>query len=146
MTDADLARVHANTAADADAALLYYRLLRHADLLVASPAAGGQNGIDDVVYSLGLAHRLTGNATYATAAIAALRALVRNPDICHGCEGDCTKLEADGGQSAAVARTASLCFGNTGHSLAIGYDWLYGAMSDDDRAAIRRAISAKPSA
>jgi hypothetical protein len=123
------------------------KLRAHGDLLMA-PREGGralEGASLDMVYSLGVLHRLNGSArtAYSDFAVANLMHVCASPDICKACCDEkgcnCTAAEANGGNNAA-ARHASLCTGSLGQSLGIAYDWFYHAMAPPQRAVLRQAI------
>jgi hypothetical protein len=144
---ADVTRLRASVSPEAAAAQA--KLRAHGELLMTKGQGGAalRGGSLDLVYTMGVLHRLAQNGSEATQwsdfALANLMKVCESPDICnaccsaHGC--NCTVNEENGGDGAGP-RSASLCTGSLGQALAISYDWFYSAMTPAQRAVIRHTI------
>ena len=67
-------------------------------------------------------------------------------DACGGGKNCYKTLETDCpgpkcAQNVATRTPDALCLGQLGEALAIGYDWLYDAMNEDDRLAVAHMIT-----
>ena len=149
LTDEHLSRIHANIKSEPLAAQLYSDLLLHADAIAVGKVheSGRGAGVRDVAYTMGLAYRLSKNRTIGRAGVEAFLKIARMPDICGACaDNNCTGLEQHCPGPACAQNTARrqpdpLCFGVTGEGLAIGYDWLWEAMSAEERLVVSRTIT-----
>ncbi len=149
LTDKHIRKIHANIKAEPLAAQLYSDLLLHADAIARGKVheSGRGAGVRDVAYTMGLAYRLSQNKTIGRAGVEAFLKIARMPDICGACaEQDCTGLETHCpgrtcGQNTAQRQPDPLCFGVTGEGLAIGYDWLWEAMTPEERALVSHTIT-----
>ena len=149
LLEGDLERIHKNIAAEPLAAQLYAGLLsRAAEIASGHARFGGRGGgVRDIAYTMGLAWRLTKNATIGRQGVEALLKVARQPDICTAClDRDCKALEAGCpgpkcAQNAAQRNPDPLCFGVTGEGLAVGYDWLWEAMTSEERGVVSHTIT-----
>jgi hypothetical protein len=149
VTDDHLAKIHANIQASPMAAQLYSDLLLHAEAIAAGKthASGRGQGVRDVAYTMGLAYRLTKNGTIGRAGVKAFLKIAQLADICGACENkNCSGLEEHCpgpacAQNVAPRNPDPLCFGVTGEGLAIGYDWLWEAMTAEERTIVSHTIT-----
>lgn len=129
-TDEDLERIRNCIATDKTAKTWADRTLQEADKLVATEGTVEHKLIGprllsqsrrclDRVYTLGLAFRLTGERKYADRALKEMMAAAAFRDW----------------NPSHFLDTAEMT-----HALAVGYDWLYGVMTPDERTAVREAI------
>ena len=141
---ADMGRLRRSSSAEAKQAQA--KLQAHGELLMQHGGQALEGASLDLVYTMGVLHRLNGSVTsrWSNFAIKNLVHVCSSPDICHACCSDkgcnCTAAEANGGRNAAP-RQVSLCTGNLGQALGIAYDWFYHAMSEAERFTIRCAIT-----
>jgi hypothetical protein len=130
--DGDVARIKATIAKDKFAAGLYAELVKAGDRIVGeAPVAHrliGPRLLDqsrralDRIYTLALLYRLNGEKKYLDRAVLEMKTAAAFPDW----------------NPSHFLDTAEMT-----HALAIGYDWLYRALSAEDRATIRKAIVEK---
>ena len=149
VTDDHLRKVHANIRSEPLATQLYSDLLLHAQAIADGKAqhSGRGDGVRDVAYTMGLAYRLTKNETIGRAGVDAFLKIAQKPDICGACaNNNCSGLEQHCpgptcAQNVAQRNPDPLCFGVTGEGLAIGYDWLWKAMSAEERQLVSHTIT-----
>jgi hypothetical protein len=149
LTAAHLDQIHANVKAEPLAAQLYSDLLLHAGAIANShhSSGGRASGVRDVAYTMGLAYRLTKNASIGRAGVEAFLQIAKNPDICGACkDSNCSGLEQNCPGQHCAQNTAQrtpdpLCFGTAGEGLAVGLDWLWEAMTADERELVKRTIT-----
>ncbi len=131
-TDTDIARVRSLIRHDPRAQALYQRLRREAEKIEASPTVEykliGPRLLRQSrlclrrVYTLALLYRVDGEKWYLRRAVKELRAAANFPDW----------------HPPHFLDTAEMT-----HAFAIGYDWLYPALSEEQRSWIRRALVEK---
>ena len=131
-TDADIDRVRKLIHSNADVRSLHNSLAAQADKIESEPPVEykliGPRLLDksrralDRIYTLALMHRLSSKRQYLDRAVAEMRAAAAFPDWNPSHFLDVAEMT---------------------HAFAIGYDWLYPALSDSDRAWIRQAIVEK---
>lgn len=138
-SDADLQNILSAIRTNPDAQSLFSNLQTYADGFIRDPSTL-DGGVAGQSFAFGLLWRLTRNRTYADAGVKALMNAAAKRDYCNGCGGDCKALEAQGGQNAAQ-RSVSLCFGNLGAAISVGYDWLFDAMATDQRTSVVHFIT-----
>ncbi|MBI4877082.1 MAG: heparinase II/III family protein [Acidobacteria bacterium] len=130
--DSDIQRIRGAIKTDPLAKELYRRLTEEGDRLESAPPVEhrliGPRLLDQSrrclsrIYTLALLYRLDGNPKHLARAVKELRTAAEFPDW----------------NPSHYLDTAEMT-----HALAIGYDWLYPALTPDDRAVIRRAIVEK---
>lgn len=138
---ADTERVKALIASDPDARALYERIRKNAEALLAEPVMDYTP--EDFRENLGVKTYVTlGKVRVVVERIYTLATVYR-------IEGDRRFLERARAELLNAAARESwnpIHFLDTGemtHAVAIGYDWLYADLSEDDRRTLRRAIVEK---
>ena len=141
-SEADVAVLLSQLAGDAGAARLYGVLEAHAAGIANGSVPSG--GISDASYSLGLLHRVecarrgaargACDTPWGAAGVAQLLRAAAAADPCGDCRGNCSAM------TFVTVRDMGLCSALNAEGLAIGFDWLYEAMTDDERARVARAI------
>lgn len=131
-TDSDIARVRLLLREEPQAAALYRELVEQAARIDSSPVVeylivgprllAQSRRCLERVYTLALLYRLDGERKYLNRALKELRAAADFPDW----------------NPSHFLDTAEMT-----HALAIGYDWLYPALNDEQRSWIRKAIAEK---
>jgi hypothetical protein len=131
-TSADFTRLQALVLSDSVAGGIWAKLKREADAIETQPPVVhrliGPRLLDqsrlclDRVYTLALAYRISGETKYRDRAIKELRAAAAFPDWNPSHFLDVAEMT---------------------HAFAIGYDWLYNDLTDEDRALLRRSIIEK---
>jgi hypothetical protein len=142
-TEDDVATLLGQLATDAAAARLYAVLVEHGTGLANGSVPSG--GLWDASYSFGVLHRVecaqrgfprgACTTTWATAGIRALLGLAAAADPCGDCKGNCSAM------GFFTQRDMGLCSASNAEGLAVGFDWLYNAMSDDERRTVAVAIT-----
>jgi hypothetical protein len=132
LNDEDLERLHLTIRDVSQAHRLYLDLTREADHLLTQPpldfrSMGARPSLtsrhlSDRIYTLALTYRLDRKRPYLDRAAKELRAAAALRDW----------------NAARFLDTAEIT-----HAMAIGYDWLFGALSPDDRQVVRDAIFQK---
>jgi hypothetical protein len=131
-TAADFTRLQALVLSDRMAGAIWARLKRQADAIEPQPTVVhrliGPRLLDqsrrclERVYTLALVYRISGETTYRDRALKELRAAAAFPDWNPSHFLDVAEMT---------------------HAFAIGYDWLYSDLSEEDRTLLRRAIIEK---
>ena len=131
-TKADFARLQALVLSDPMAGAIWNRLKRQADEIGPQPTVVhrliGPRLLDqsrrclERVYTLALVYRISGETQYRDRALKELRAAAAFPDWNPSHFLDVAEMT---------------------HAFAIGYDWLYNDLSEEDRTLLRRAIIEK---
>lgn len=149
LTDARVSELVSLVQHDAAAAALLSAVEAHGRQCMRSPAAYGVGGLADSATTLGLLHRMACASAgtpppapcatpWGDALIGALLAASNASDICSGCggfPGNCSAM------SSTTQRLATLCYSSLGQALAVGYDWLYFAMTQPQRDAVAAMIT-----
>jgi len=130
---ADIARLNKAIGSSAEAAAAFAKLALHGECIISgNRSCHNSNSATslDLVYSLGLLHRLDGNITtkWSEFALKYFDHELQSADIARACGGNCSVLEAKGGDNSRP-RQMGLKSGILAQQLGIAYDWFHHAMS-----------------
>lgn len=142
-TEDDVATLIGQLATDAAAANLYSVLEAHGAGLANGSVPSG--GLWDEAYSFGVLHRVecaqrgfprgACSTAWSAAGIRTLLGTAASADPCGDCKGNCSAM------TFFTQRDMGLCSASNAEGLAVGFDWLYNAMTDGERQAIAVAVT-----